>query len=892
MTTPGGVPNLPQGALTIDTLQSKTQDMSPSAMKSRASERISSIFGGSTGSDPMSAITPFGFLTGLFAAFQSTVANADPNDINGPEDLPGLLLDFIESLPVVGEFVRLLDAIKGTYEGDDETLLAVQAFFVSLRADLEQAQTDADAAADKWAQTTDQLLGTGHGVEDFINMLQGLRDGQISFLAPPNANRLTNPSFDGALSISSTDFEWDPTVYRSPPTPGLVPGSAKAIADGTEKELRSNRLGVAPGQIWTFVANLAAVGLTGSGTLAQLTAQPYDLQGNELPAVVLTGTGTLTGTATIWSAPPPGTMRTAQLVADWTIPETVYFVELRPVLTENATAGSLWLDDMNLSAKSLIPQYWVKDLVDNLTTAFTRFTQLGQIVSGQIVTAFDDFVQDFKDYWTSNFGPAALKAKADQNAAWNARKWQNDQVLGDWFAPLGSVTDTAATLVGGKRTKWGAWNDNWKIIAEQAGLVPTTPPPLVDVGTFAQATETRVIVNEGTLAQVQADVDALKTADTSVAGRKFLVSASGGSAASWGTPWTTTPTNSNIAPDSQNDLYAVSTAASSAVDLTVQGVFNAGTTLTWDQIVSVVFQEAATNMAGGLGPRNKIKGRMSADGLNYVWAEVNYNRVQVGCCVNGVETVWDTKNSVSVPAGALFELRCGSSATHRAYQVLVGGKVVITYAESGTVSMLGDAYTGGGQDMTASHGLANDVFKPARVKQFKLQDSNAAASTYGTSARWYRSSTSGVLAPKAAVVSMGGNVYDANPEYASADIKMFATGFAFYTPGRYRMTHATKVSAATSSPWAWSAIAAGTAYASVNQITNVGGSPTVVSKASSKYDAAAVLGLGGSFSFNAKGDGTASELWAPSIAVAGSGNYSVLGDGGGEGTWVIIERID
>ena len=115
VTTPGGVPNLPTGALTIPTLAEKLQDMSGTAMRNRAAERMSSIFNGSSGGNPLVDLTPFGILTRIWAEFNSAVANADPADIQGPEDLPGLLLAFIESLPVVGELVGLL---RGEGEGD------------------------------------------------------------------------------------------------------------------------------------------------------------------------------------------------------------------------------------------------------------------------------------------------------------------------------------------------------------------------------------------------------------------------------------------------------------------------------------------------------------------------------------------------------------------------------------------------------------------------------------------------------------------------------------------------------------------------------------------------------------------------------------------------------
>jgi hypothetical protein len=134
VTTPGGVPNLPHGALTLDTLASKTQDMSGTAMKNRAVERFPSIFDTSTGLSPASDFTPFGILTSIWAQVNSLIANADPADVQGPDDIPQLVLDFIEGLPFVGQFVSLLAAILGTYDGDDTTLLTVQEIFAPIRA--------------------------------------------------------------------------------------------------------------------------------------------------------------------------------------------------------------------------------------------------------------------------------------------------------------------------------------------------------------------------------------------------------------------------------------------------------------------------------------------------------------------------------------------------------------------------------------------------------------------------------------------------------------------------------------------------------------------------------------------------------------------------------------
>ena len=126
MTTPLGVPNLPLGALTVETLAEKLQDQTQGAMRARARERMPSIFDSSTGGDIIEDLSPFGIIASIWSGVNSLIATADPEDIQGPEDIPGLLLDFIEGLPVIGQFVALLEALVGTYDGDDPTLLALQ----------------------------------------------------------------------------------------------------------------------------------------------------------------------------------------------------------------------------------------------------------------------------------------------------------------------------------------------------------------------------------------------------------------------------------------------------------------------------------------------------------------------------------------------------------------------------------------------------------------------------------------------------------------------------------------------------------------------------------------------------------------------------------------------
>lgn len=132
MTVPGGVPNLPVGALTFDTLDG-LQDFTTETMRGRATERIPSVFNAATFGDPTSDFTISGVITELFAAFNAAIAETDPADIEGPDDLPDLLTGFIDELPIIGTLAGLPDAIYGTYEGSDPVLLFIELLFAPIR---------------------------------------------------------------------------------------------------------------------------------------------------------------------------------------------------------------------------------------------------------------------------------------------------------------------------------------------------------------------------------------------------------------------------------------------------------------------------------------------------------------------------------------------------------------------------------------------------------------------------------------------------------------------------------------------------------------------------------------------------------------------------------------
>lgn len=352
MTTPGGVTNLPTGALTLETMQARLQDMSGGAMRTRAGERFPSIMGGSSGGSPLADITPFGILTRIWAEFNSAVANADPADINGPDDLPELLLNFIENLPVIGEFVGLLEAILGTYDGDDEVLLQIQALFGFLRPD---GKLDASFLFGELPQVMLRAilsLATG-------GLLGNIELGQLWRPAAGKERNWLEP-FDTPESIKTdTDPNWshDATVGRT------APGSAKCALDGTEHVQTSEAIEAAPGQPLDIGGKLRWDNFTGTGGPAFVLRTLAYSKGDQLLGSQQIGAVT------------PSTANApdfeAGMSASWAPPANTAYVRVRMECTSAATGGSVNWDDLWLRKPAQnLPQAWISGLVEDLGNLF------------------------------------------------------------------------------------------------------------------------------------------------------------------------------------------------------------------------------------------------------------------------------------------------------------------------------------------------------------------------------------------------------------------------------------------------------------------------------------------------------------------------------------------
>lgn len=397
MTTPGGVPNMPIGGMTLATLAERLQNHTTSAMRARAGERMPSIFHSSTGGNIMNDLSPFGIIAGLWAGFNSHVAQADPNDINGPEDLPGLLLDFIEELPVIGQFVTLLEAIAGTYDGTDETLLAIQQIFMPIRKLLQLVSGQnvglptVEDIVSGWEQLGDAIgnavskLPGVLSISRIADVIQDLIDGAGEFL---NAGSVEDNPF----------FDWDSVV------PGwLSGGSIRATGNGTQQVLRSEPFDVAEsqtlnlrvGSMWTDLTAIA-----GSDPI-KVGWTPYDASGNPL-ADVIKGVLQPASADGAWQWIPTDT---------WDVPSGVAKASMLLILDSGATGGVVRFSNARPWASNLLS----KGLVDGLEAALTEFTTRIKSLFDTIGGAVGATVEDIE----ARLAAIGADGKIDAAELWN-----------------------------------------------------------------------------------------------------------------------------------------------------------------------------------------------------------------------------------------------------------------------------------------------------------------------------------------------------------------------------------------------------------------------------------------------------------------------------------------
>lgn len=683
MTTPGGVPNLPQGALTIDTLADKTQDMSTPAMRSRAAERFPNIFNSSTGGSPLNDLTPIGIITQIFSGFNSVVANADPADVEGPEDLPGLLLDFIESLPVVGELIGLLEAILGTYDGDDVVLLEVQTIFAPIRAIVDSLTALSGGLLGSFFPDLLGLLGNPTGMGTGTPGLGSL--SSIPILGPifslfggaTNATQAGN-FFTSILSLFGNPtgiLTGTPTLGSSIPILGpiieAITGSTGSLTD-----------------LSSFFDDIPLIGdlveaITGStGGLGDLTSFFSDIPLIGDLVAAITGTSGGLGDLTSFFG---GLVPLDELVAALTgssgdLADLTAWVNDIPILGDLVaalTGGSGGLLDLASWANALVPLNLFNDLLSGLGGSF------GDSIS-DIIDRLDDFLTPASPIAGGNiFG----------------------EILDD---VIPGISGSGGLLAG--------------IIGALTGHAPASPSQTAAANALS--------AQNAALQGLAAKAALLSTAFTSGVSTfdDFERTSTSDLGANWSLAYSSGP--GNISTDGHNAAWKA--AALTASTRTVRARFtgaNASSSTDY-QRVEVVLNTAPQDPLIGSPAANDILLRIDSGFTNYIRVRFRGDGIcLISRVVSGTETVM---NSATMPfdmaGGVTLTAEAGKLGTARYFRGLINGSEACAVTEAGTASLVGSSYRGWGLGMFA--GAKTDlVFIPAQSLPGSLKQWTAADQT-------------------------------------------------------------------------------------------------------------------------------------------------------------------
>ena len=318
---------------------------------------------------------------------------------------------------------ELADALESIDFSTPETFFETFAEALMLFAEdiIGGAAASIQPIIDAWVNTIFGLSGTGYTITDFIRAIESfpaefliggpLQPGQISHinigaLSSLIPEFLVNPNFDTATAILGQGvWTWDGTQG-----PAGVAASIYADAAGVVKEILSNPVAVAAGQILNISGNTKWSGFSGAANSIALTVAKYS-------------GGALVGYDTIGSIGSPGVSGAWTQLSNtaYTVPAGITSIALRPVVTNAATAGRVWFGKLSIKqtatslAQNLITNLEndlqagldsTQALLDTIYQTLTSTNTVNQILS-QLVTALQNYPNNLV---TGYGGPANIGA--------------------------------------------------------------------------------------------------------------------------------------------------------------------------------------------------------------------------------------------------------------------------------------------------------------------------------------------------------------------------------------------------------------------------------------------------------------------------------------------------
>lgn len=170
----------------------------------------------------------------------------------------------------------------------------------------------------------------------------------------------------------------------------------------------------------------------------------------------------------------------------------------------------------------------------------------------------------------------------------------------------------------------------------------------------------------------------------------------------------------------------------------------------------------STNFLGGWNSYNYLYARMNAAADTYVYAKLGSGSLQLGCVVDGTQTVFSTNTTFKFKPGTAYWLEAGTTGGVRIFRVWENSRIIMTYTDASAISQLGHRHVGMGVTSFS------DTYRPAEVSSFAFYD-NSQPPTKGSGFHIMRTSTSTVSQPSG-VNLIPGSFFD-TPDRQTDDYK-------------------------------------------------------------------------------------------------------------------------
>lgn len=204
---------------------------------------------------------------------------------------------------------------------------------------------------------------------DIVKLVKQIIFGGVPVSAITDAEPDLTPDSVFSLGAIADSDDWDVDMSTTRTADGT--GSAKVIADGRWHALRSGEhptdaIPLIPGKTFKPKVWVKHQGYVGTGAPIQLHVVPLTGPTKGIP--VLIATYAPAGANLDW----PG----HELTGEYPVPDEVVGGQLRLVLRPEATAGTIWWDDVPSTQTGLLPQNLVAGLPEMFTNIVNTFLEM------------------------------------------------------------------------------------------------------------------------------------------------------------------------------------------------------------------------------------------------------------------------------------------------------------------------------------------------------------------------------------------------------------------------------------------------------------------------------------------------------------------------------------